>query len=108
MSAPDWSWQTQAACRGEDLTLFFGIDGERGDAKVRREAVAKSICAECPVLQRCRETAFVLKLDSGVWGGLGEDERASERRRRQRRNAPMSAVATPDNSLRHETEAVAS
>ena len=26
---PSWGWQDAAACRGEDLVLFFGPDGER-------------------------------------------------------------------------------
>ena len=25
---PNWGWQDAAACRGEDLMLFFGPDGE--------------------------------------------------------------------------------
>lgn len=84
MATPDWKWTTRAACRGEDLFLFFGIDGERGHEKDRREDVAKSICSQCPVRRSCLDFAVSTR-QTGVWGGLNEDERASERRRRMRR-----------------------
>lgn len=77
---PSWAWQDDAACRGEDLVLFFGPDGEREPERSVRERKAKAICAQCPVMWLCRETAFVLKHDAGVWGGLGEVERATKRR----------------------------
>lgn len=80
MATPDWNWQQAAACRGEKLVLFFGREGERLPERDARERKAVAICAGCPVLQRCRETAFVLKMDNGVWGGLGEEERVSKRR----------------------------
>lgn len=76
----DWSWQKRSACKGEKLALFFGPEGERLPVREAREEKAKAICAGCPVMLRCRETAFVLKMDAGVWGGLGEDERRSKRR----------------------------
>lgn len=91
----DWRWQDQAACRGEDLNLFFGLEGERGDLKSDREREAKAICSGCPVRSECLEYALSSHEKSGVWGQLGEDERASERRRRMRRAsmAGVSAVA---------------
>lgn len=77
---PDWNWQNSAACREQDLLLFFGRDGERQPERDVREARAKAICGGCRVRTQCRETAFELKQDTGVWGGLGEDERKTKRR----------------------------
>jgi WhiB family redox-sensing transcriptional regulator len=85
MSAPEWSWQTQAACRGESLVLFFGPQGERQPERDVRERKAKAICAQCPVRRECLTYALSVPEKNGLWGGLNEDERASERRRRMRR-----------------------
>ena len=73
---PDhWEWQKAARCRGEDLTIFFGADRERGRAQNEREARAKRICAECTVIAECRHYATVHQEPFGVWGGLSERER---------------------------------
>ena len=70
-----WEWQLQGSCREADPTLFFHPEGERGPARRNRDATAKSICAKCPVLSRCREHALAVREPYGVWGGLTEDER---------------------------------
>ncbi|WP_101790981.1 WhiB family transcriptional regulator [Nonomuraea indica] len=80
MATPDWGWTDWAACRGQDLVLFFGPAGEKQNEKRHREARAVAICDRCPVKLKCRQTAFVLKQDEGVWGGLGEEERKTKRR----------------------------
>ncbi len=80
-----WGWQDSAACRGEALSLFFGPDGERQPEREIRERKAKAICAQCPVRQECLDYAVSKPEKYGVWGGLNEDERAAERRRRLRR-----------------------
>ncbi|MFD9950550.1 WhiB family transcriptional regulator [Nonomuraea sp. NPDC059023] len=77
---PNWSWQEDARCRGEKLVLFFGPEGERQPERDVREPKAKAICRGCPALLACRETAFQLNHHNGVWGGLGEEERAIKRR----------------------------
>lgn len=82
---PSWGWQDAAECRGEDLILFYGVDGERGPEREIREQRAKKICAKCPVRAECLDYATSRPEKAGVWGGLGEDERAAERRRRMRR-----------------------
>jgi WhiB family transcriptional regulator, redox-sensing transcriptional regulator len=76
-------WQDHAACRGEDATFFFGPDKERPRDRARREAVAKNICAACPVRAACLRHAMSVPEMYGVWGGLSEDERrlAASRRR---------------------------
>ena len=50
-----------------------------------RERKAKQICMGCPVRTECLDYAVSRPEKYGTWGGLNEDERASERRRRMRR-----------------------
>lgn len=80
-----WMWQNDAACRGEDLVLFFGPDGERQPERDIRERKARAICARCPVLRQCQDYSVNSFEQHGLWGGLTTDERKSERRRRLRR-----------------------
>lgn len=47
-------------------------------------AAAKAACVPCPVRARCLDFALGTDQKSGVWGGLSEDERTDERRRRRR------------------------
>ena len=69
-------WRLDAACRDLDTAIFFP---ETEDAA----AVAKAICAACPVREACLEFALITRQDDGVWGGLDENERRRARRRRQ-------------------------
>ena len=71
-----WQWQLQARCRGMDTADFFHPDAERGSSKRRRDAKAKAICADCPVIAQCRAHALQVHEPYGVWGGLTEDERS--------------------------------
>ncbi|MGY3684394.1 hypothetical protein ACVWXU_008017 [Streptomyces sp. TE33382] len=48
-------------------------------------ADAKAVCANCPVREPCLRWALENGQDSGVWGGLGEDERRALKRRARRR-----------------------
>ncbi len=80
----DLSWQTEAACRGENLVLFFGPDGERQHERDTREHQAKKLCAQCPVRTACLEDALAMGDLDGVRGGLGADELVAERRHRRR------------------------
>ena len=70
-----WEWQLQGACRGSDAAVFFHPEGERGPRKLAREAAAKAVCAECPVIAACAAHALATREPYGVWGGLSEDER---------------------------------
>jgi WhiB family redox-sensing transcriptional regulator len=83
---PDWSWQEGSACKGEDLTLFFGVEGERPLSKQAREVKAIQVCMGCPVRTPCLEYAIGAKA-TGVWGGSTDEVRTSERRRRARKQA---------------------
>jgi WhiB family redox-sensing transcriptional regulator len=82
---PSWAWQDAAACRGKDILLFFGPDGERQPEREIRERKAKAVCVGCPVRIECLGYAISRPEKYGTWGGLNEEERASERRRRMRR-----------------------
>lgn len=73
LAAADTEWTVRAACKGQP-DLFFAAHGERPHAREAREAVAKGICASCPVQQEClwygrRHREF------GIWGGENELER---------------------------------
>lgn len=70
-----WEWQLHGACRGEDSSLFFHPEGERGPARSAREAAAKAVCARCPVVEQCRRHSLATREPYGVWGGLSEAER---------------------------------
>jgi hypothetical protein len=76
------SWRQRAACRGTDLSVFFSPDAERGHARARREARARTICEGCPVLTSCRAHALTAGEPYGVWGGLTEHDRRHAARRR--------------------------
>ncbi|MGS2645915.1 WhiB family transcriptional regulator [Streptosporangium sp. G12] len=71
--------------------LFFGPDGERQPERDLRERKAKAICAQCLVRSECLDYALSRPEKYGTYGGLNEDERASERRRRMRRAAASTA-----------------
>lgn len=74
-TAEVWDWQLRGACRGADSSMFFHPENERGPARSRRERKAKQICADCPVLNNCRQHALTVHEPYGVWGGLTESER---------------------------------
>ena len=75
-------WRHRSACRDEDPELFFPI-GTTGPALMQIED-AKAVCRRCTVVDACLNWALENNQDSGVWGGLSEDERRSLKRRRAR------------------------
>ncbi|MPY81840.1 MAG: WhiB family transcriptional regulator [Actinophytocola sp.] len=66
-------WRHRAACRDEDPELFFPVTDVGPGAKQADEA--KSVCARCPVRERCLQFALDNGLDYGVFGGTTEQER---------------------------------
>lgn len=70
-----WEWQLQAACRAHPTEMFFSPQGERGLARVSREAAAKAVCRSCPVLLACRGHALRTGEPYGIWGGMSGQER---------------------------------
>jgi WhiB family redox-sensing transcriptional regulator len=76
--------------REEDPELFFPI-GTTGPALIQIEE-AKSVCRRCPVSGQCGQWALESGQDSGVWGGLSEDERRRMKRRAARNRARQAAA----------------
>ena len=76
------SWQDKAACR--DMDVFFAPDGEQQPEREIRKARAKAVCESCPVRARCLDYALRNSIKHGIWGGLDEEQRVRERRRRAR------------------------
>lgn len=74
-TADVWEWQLRGLCRGVDSSVFFHPDGERGQARLRRERRAKEMCRGCPVIMQCRTHALEAGEAYGIWGGLSESER---------------------------------
>jgi WhiB family redox-sensing transcriptional regulator len=82
MPRPNWGWQDDAACRGKEVVPLGPDELAAGTGHPRRKA---KLCASCPVRTECLSYAVSRPEKYGTWGGLNEDERASERRRRMRR-----------------------
>ena len=88
----DWDWQLSAACRGLDTASFYHPENERGPSRMRREMRAKAVCSGCPVIESCLQWALESGQDSGVWGGLSEDERRAMKRRAARNRARQASA----------------
>jgi WhiB family redox-sensing transcriptional regulator len=80
LAAAEDTWRDHALCRDTDPELFFPV-GTTGVALVT-QAHAKQVCAACDVTRECLEYALDTNQDSGIWGGLTEEERRVIRRQR--------------------------
>lgn len=76
----DDAWRDHARCRDTDPDLFFPV-GTTGQALVSID-YAKQVCGECVVNGECLDFALETNQDSGIWGGLSEEERRVIRRQR--------------------------
>ena len=76
----DDEWRDRALCRDTDPSLFFPV-GTTGLALVQIDH-AKQVCNQCPVTKECLDFALSTNQDSGIWGGLSEEERRVIRRQR--------------------------
>lgn len=75
---PPGDWKADGACVYEDLDMFFPPRGASCEP-------AKAICADCPVLEQCREYALSCSgALIGVWGGMSHKQRRIERARRKK------------------------
>lgn len=84
MSAPDLSWQDEAACAGRTSEMYPVDDAG--------EAAAKAICARCPVVEPCAEAARVNREPAGVWGGQTPTERSGRPAEHYRKNGAREAT----------------
>lgn len=91
LGAADYSWRDHALCRDTDPELFFPV-GTTGSALLQIDK-ARQVCGECDVRAECLDFAIETNQDSGIWGGLSEEERRIIRRRR----AAQSRLASSGN-----------
>lgn len=98
-----WDWQLHAACRHVDSAFFFHPERERGSARIRREARAKAICQQCPVVAQCRAHALAVREPYGIWGGLSR----TDRDRITGPNATSSECCSPTAAQRSPDDAAA-
>jgi hypothetical protein len=61
-------WMDLALCATTAPDAFFPEGNESA-------AIAKAICARCPVKQECLDYAVATRENEGVWGGLTPSER---------------------------------
>ncbi len=80
LGAADYDWRDDSLCRDTDPALFFPV-GTTGNALVQIDH-AKNTCEECTVSTECLDFALDTNQDSGIWGGLTEEERRVIRRKR--------------------------
>lgn len=78
LGSADYTWRTNAVCRDTDPELFFPV-GTTGQALLQIEK-AKGVCDQCNVKIECLDFAMETNQDTGIWGGLSEDERRQIRR----------------------------
>jgi WhiB family redox-sensing transcriptional regulator len=74
------NWRDDATCSkpGYDAELWFPVSSF-GPGLVQT-ATAKAVCASrCPVIEECLKWAMETRQETGVWGGLSEDERKAMR-----------------------------
>jgi hypothetical protein len=69
-------WQEHSACASSDGEAFHPQKG--GSVKM-----AKRVCSGCEVRAECLEYALATDQRFGVWGGMSENERNKELKRRR-------------------------
>lgn len=69
-----FDWTEFALCVGK-TDIFFGPPGERPSKRRKRETLARSYCAVCPVADTCRDMGR-RNYETGIWGGENDEERA--------------------------------
>ncbi len=79
-------WMQRGRCAQEPPSTFFPSDGVGVE-------VARRICADCAVKDRCLEYALEHRIEHGVWGGCSERERRRILRRRRLEAAEAAAAA---------------
>jgi len=66
-------WKNDAACRGMDTNLFFPDEDNPTD--YRKFAIARKVCAACPVSSQCLDYAITLNIEIGMFGGMSRKQR---------------------------------
>jgi WhiB family transcriptional regulator, redox-sensing transcriptional regulator len=60
-------WMKRAACRGDDVNMWFPVNGPQKALKFK--------CQACPVRHECLEYALEHRIMYGTWGGVSERKR---------------------------------
>lgn len=92
------TWRAQAACARPEHRHLDWFPG-RGQATRH----LKAICATCPVRTECLDAALDAGEHHGIWGGLSERERRSERSQRPATRRPDNAARIVDHLRRFGT-----
>lgn len=80
------NWRDNAACLKKDPELFFPVgEPNEGSPALAQANAAKEICNGCEVQETCLQYALETGQDSGVWGGMTEQERRDMKRRNNMR-----------------------
>ena len=69
---------------GEATARALAAAGAKVAVLDRQIDKAKAVCGRCSVTEMCLQYALDTSQDSGVWGGLSEDERRALKRRAAR------------------------
>lgn len=77
LAEADEDWYVDALCVDADTDWFFPV----GYADQENMA---HYCTDCPVRVECGEFALATNQEAGIWGGMTEEARRRERRRRAR------------------------
>lgn len=90
-----YDWRDDGECRRHDPEMWF--PGDTTGPWIPQIEEAKAVCRMCPVLRECRDWAMGHRQESGIWGGMTEQDRVAYRRRMARAAA---AAETPLPTLR--------
>lgn len=94
VSGNDAPWMEDSACKDAD-PKDFDVD------TLEDAAVARAICAECPVALRCLEYAIANDLEGGVWGGATHRQRVTMTRRGKIVPNPKPSVSDRQPEAKH-------
>lgn len=68
-------WRTESACLDADPDIFFPDESLPVSEREEMAAEAKSFCASCKVQMVCLDFALRNEDESGIFGGLDDEER---------------------------------
>lgn len=80
--ADRWRELAECATPGYDLEIWQPVGS--GPTAQEQTDEAKAVCRRCPVIDACLSWSLEHREDTGIWGGLDEDERRRMHRRKTR------------------------
>jgi len=85
---PMWRAPDTVACRDQDTSLFYPVEGLRADEQEARYWRAKAMCARCPFQDECLERAMAEEKTGGrygIRGGMTPEDRKLLARKQSRK-----------------------